>query len=111
MWRDINGVAQKAGTTGINAKSYTIWFAVCAYGPIIFLTSAASGFIIAAGLVVILIFYLTTQSRLMGALRALNGGVTINRRVTPWSAVWAFGPTVLYVVSWVVIVFVVLEST
>ena len=95
LWRDIDGVAQKASTVGINAKAYTIWFAVCAYGPIVFSLSAASDFISAAGLVVILIFYFTTQSRLVGALKALNSGVTVNRRVTPWSAVWAFGPIVL----------------
>jgi hypothetical protein len=88
MWRDINGVAQKAGTVGINAKTYTIWFAICAYVPLVNYVGA----------IVIPIFYLITQSRLMGALKALNGGVTINRRVTPWSGVWAFGPIVLGVV-------------
>ena len=85
MWRDIDGVAQEAGTIGINAKSYTIWFAICAYVPLVNYVGA----------IVIPIFYLITQSRLMAVLKALNGGVTINRRVTPWSAVWAFGPIVL----------------
>ncbi|MSO48265.1 MAG: hypothetical protein EXQ67_09335 [Thermoleophilia bacterium] len=88
MWRDIDGVAQKAGTVGINAKSYTIWFAVCSYVPLINY----------AGVIVVPIFYLITQSRLMAALKALNGGVTTNRRVTPWSGVWAFGPIVLGVI-------------
>ena len=91
MWRDINGVAQKAGTVGIDAKTYTLWFALCTYVPLINY----------AGAIVIPIFYLITQSRLMGALRTLNGGVTINRRVTPWSGVWAFGPIVLGVGVWV----------
>ena len=88
MWRDIDGVAQKAGTEGINAKTYTIWFAICAYVPLINQVAP----------IVILVFYLITQSRLMAALKALNGGVTVNRRVTPWSAVWAFGPIALFVV-------------
>lgn len=88
MWRDIDGVAQKARTEGINAKTYTIWFAICAYVPLINQVAP----------IVILVFYLITQSRLMAALKTLNGGVTINRRVTPWSGVWAFGPIVLGVV-------------
>ena len=99
MWRDINGITQKAGTIGINAKSFTIWFAVCLYLPIVFFASAASSFITVAGMIVIVIFYLITQARLMGALRTLNGGVTMNRRITPWSGVWALGPIVLGVVA------------
>ena len=85
MLRDIDGVAQEAGTIGINAKSYTIWFAICAYVPLVNYVGA----------IVIPIFYLITQSRLMAVLKALNGGVTVNRRITPWSAVWAFGPIAL----------------
>ena len=88
LWRDIDGVAQRAGTMGINAKSYATWFWICSYIPIVNYV----------GWIVILVFYVNTQSRLMEALRALNGGVNINRRVTPWSAVWAFGLIVLYFV-------------
>ena len=89
MWRDIDGVAQKARTEGINAQSYATWFWICTY----------IWFVNYVGWIVILVFYLITQSRLMAALKALNSGVTINRRVTPWSAVWAFGPIVFYVVG------------
>ena len=88
MWRDIDGVAQKAGTEGINAQSYAMWFWICSYVWIV------NYF----GWIVVLVFYVITQSRLMAALKALNGGVTVNRRVTPWSAVWAFGPIALFVV-------------
>lgn len=85
MWRDIDGVAQKAGTEGINAQSYAMWFWICSY----------VWFVNYVGWIVVLVFYVITQSRLMAALKALNGGVTVNRRVTPWSAVWAFGPIAL----------------
>ncbi len=81
LWRDIDLVAKKAGTEGINTGRYTTWFAL-AYVP--YLGSIAA--------IVVLFMYENTLARLRLALNALSGGTAPTRRLAPWSAVWAFGP-------------------
>ncbi len=88
LWRDIDLVAKKAGTEGTNTGRYTTWFALT-YVP--FLNYVA--------VIVVLCMFVITLARLREALNALSGGTAPTRRLTPWSAVWAFGPICLVAIA------------
>jgi hypothetical protein len=86
LWRDINDAAKRAGTQGIDSKSYTVAYVICSIPIINYI-----------GGIVMLVLFVITQSRLMSALTALAGGKTINRRLTVWNVVWVVVPFLFWV--------------
>jgi hypothetical protein len=84
IWRDIDLVAKRAGTKGIDSGTYTTLYVVFGYVPI----ANYFGFIL-------LILFCITQGRFISAIDALSGGRAVRRKLTVWSAVWAFLPLVV----------------
>ena len=87
MWRDINLVATRSGTRGLDSTAYTVMYVVFGYVPIANYLSF-----------IILILFCITQGRFAAAMDACSGGRAPRRRLTPWSVVWAALPLTALVV-------------
>lgn len=81
LWRDIDIVAERAGTHRVDAKAYTVMYVVFGYVPI------ASNFSF-----IILILFCITQGRFAAAMDVCSGGRAPRRRLTPWNVIWAVLP-------------------
>ncbi len=93
LWRDIDLVAKKAGTEGIDTRRYTTWFAL-AYIP----------YLGAIAAIVVFFMYGHTLQRLREALNALSGGTAPTRPWTRWGVVWAFGPICLVAIAFAILI-------
>jgi hypothetical protein len=97
VWREADAMIDRAGTTKIGYRDFTIIYIV------LYAVSFAVG-IVGLGIPVL---YVIVQSRLNAALDRLSGGEAPTMRFTFWSLFWIILPLILLVVLAIIIVAVV----
>lgn len=87
LWREADAMIDRAGTTKIGYRDFTV----------IFIVLYAASFVIGIAGLGIPILYVVVQSRLNTALDALAGGTAPTMRFTFWSLFWIALPLLLFI--------------